>query len=228
MNYFTICSLVILSALCSSSSSTLASTEILKQTAVRLENGSGAIVKAPSGKKYLLTNSHVCMGAKWKGKVKATFENGTIVLATVKKDSIAADLCAAEVDKKLPALNIGDAIKRRDEVCTRGYPFGVLTESCGIVGGVSMWTHIYPIEMIGECVEGTKKQYHPGTGRLYGCSKNYTSVLTTLYARPGSSGSAVVNDKGELVGVVSDWQPGEETEAGMVPLELIHRFFGDL
>jgi S1-C subfamily serine protease len=195
---------------------------------VRLEAGSGFIVKAPSGKKYLLTNSHVCMVSRWKGTIKATYESGQIIVGKVIKDSLAADLCAIQVDQKLDALTLGASLRPRDGVCTRGYPVGVLTESCGVVGGMSLWQHMFPIEYLGECPADTTKQYHLGTGRLIGCLKAYTSTLTSLYARPGSSGSPVVNTEGELVGVVSDWQPGNDTEAGIVPIRTMLNFMGSL
>ena len=218
-------SLVLLFSASAYSSSSI---EALRKTALRLEAGSGSIVVGPSGKKYLLTNSHVCAVSRWKGTIKATYEGGAIVQGQIIKDSFTADLCAVSVDKSLPGLPIGSNLRPGSEVCTRGYPAGILTESCGKVGGLVMWRYTYPIAMLGECPPETTKEYSSEVGRLVGCTINQTSILTSLYARGGSSGSPVVNTAGELVGVISDWQPGQETEAGMVPLSKIKAFMGDL
>lgn len=202
--------------------------EILRANSVHVDAGSGAIIKAPSGRKYLITNSHVCAVSRFKGKVKGSFEGGEIVHGKVVKDSVSADLCAIEVNQKYAGIEVAEALYPKDEVCTRGYPQGVLTESCGVVGGVSTWEYMFPIELLGECPADTKKQYSKFVGRLVGCVKKYTSILSTLYARPGSSGSPVVNLQGKLVGVISDWNPANDAEAGMVPLRLVREFMKDL
>lgn len=200
----------------------------LAQTVVRVEAGSGSIVQAPSGKKYILTNSHVCMVVKWKGTIKATDKDGMVLIGKIVKDDLKSDLCAAEVTTAIKGLTLGAKLEEGQAICTRGYPLGILSVSCGKSREYNTWGYVFPIEVIGECPKDTTKYRDPYTGRLVGCYKETTSILTSLYSRPGSSGSAVVDEQGNIVGAISDWHPKNDYEAGMVPYPLLKTFLSTL
>lgn len=200
----------------------------LIQTAVHIDVGSGGIVQGPSGAHYLLTNSHVCMVTRYKGMVRATFPDGTLVEGKIVKDSLAMDLCAAKIIKRANSLKIAKKLQLNQVVCTRGYPRGIVTNSCGRVGGMTLWGAVFPLELIGKCPAGTQEYINPYSDTLLGCSQMFISTLVSVYSRPGSSGSPVVNTRGELVGVVSSWHPDNEYDSGMVPLSQIQEFFKGL
>lgn len=203
----------------------------LRQTSVRVDGtaclGSGSVVQGKSGKRYILTNAHVCNCARWKGEIFATFEDGKLLTGKIAKSDWGSDLCAARIYGERPALKVGPTLAPLEEITTRGYPGGRLTESHGRVHGEVDWEFMMDIEMIGECPNVSKKAYGMND-KLNGCLFHYRSVITDLYARPGASGSPVVNDKGELVGVISSWLADNDYEGGMVPFSRVKEFLGSL
>lgn len=205
--------------------------EQLRKTAVRIDGngcmGSGSVVEGKSGKHYILTNQHLCNCAKYRGNIYATFEDGQQLVGTVVSQNWNSDLCAAHINGYDKALKLGRSLAPLTEVNTRGWPGGRLTESHGHVVGTVRWSTDFPIEQIGVCPTKSKPVYG-SNDVLAACTLTYVSVLSNLYARPGSSGSAVVNDDGQLVGVVSSWHPGSDTEAGLVPFSQLKEFLRDL
>ena len=200
----------------------------LRATSLHIAIGSASIVEGASHKKYILTNWHVCKSARWKGDLIASYEAGTVVRGKIIKTSPVKDLCAAIAPLDAPALKLAPNSVIGDPVLTRGYPQGIPSESQGIIGGLTHWDYVVPIAEVGECVTGSRKVYHPYDSRLYGCRLLFTSQLTTLYSRPGSSGSPVVNTSGELVGVISSFHPESAYEGGMVTFEDVKAFLSDL
>lgn len=199
----------------------------LKEATAHLMNGSGFVIKAPSGKTYLTTNGHVCLQGSWQGNLEGSLESGRVLRGKIVKRSMVADLCAAYLgERDLAPLSLAPDLKPRQQVYTRGYPFGVLSQSAGQYVGIMKWSYMFPIEQIGECTKPFKKEYG-GTETVVGCVLNYTDNLTNLYARPGSSGSPVVNEQGDLVGVMSSWDSGRDA-GGMVRLEDVKEFFKGL
>lgn len=206
-------------------------TQALRQTVVQVNGtsctGSGSVVEGKSGKHYVLTNYHVCLCASYQGRLYSTFEGGELVQGKVVKRDSTVDLCAVRVEDTRPALKLGDQLLPFTEVNTRGYPGGRLTESHGQSGGNVEWDADFDISEIGVCPEEASKGYGLN-GVIQECRLHFTSTLTNLYGRPGASGSPVVNDNGELVGVVSSWHPGNEYETGMVPFSDVRRFLSAL
>lgn len=199
----------------------------LKDTTVHIAVGSGSIVQAPSGKHYLLTNWHVCIAGGWKGTISGSTETGTLYLGKVVKSSPEKDLCAAEIKKQGPALKLAKEFLPDSQLWTRGYPEGVLTQSQGKANIVTTWNFEFPIDMVGECPAEFRKHYD-FTEILRGCIATYQSLLTDLYSRPGSSGSPVVNNKGQLVAVISSWHTERKYDAGCVQFEDVREFLADL
>jgi serine protease Do/2-alkenal reductase len=97
--------------------------------------GSGFVID-PSG--YIVTNNHVIDGAT---SVTVTFQDGTILPATVVGTDKAGDLAVLKVDAghKLPALSFGDSSKLRvgDWVMAIGNPYGLSgSTSAGIISAL--------------------------------------------------------------------------------------------
>src|SRR6476619_2541028 len=135
--------------------------------------GSGVIV-SPDG--YVLTNNHVIDGAR---EVTVTLPDkrefqGKIVGADPK-----TDLAVVKIDaKNLPAVPWGDASKLQvgEYVLAVGNPFGLnSTVTLGIVSAL-------------------------GRGRM-GITQYEDFIQTDAAINPGNSGGALVNTKGELVGI---------------------------
>src|SRR5262245_14538124 len=135
--------------------------------------GSGVIV-SPDG--YVLTNNHVIDGAR---EVTVTLPDkrefqGTIVGADPK-----TDLAVIKIDgKDLPTIPWGDASKLQvgEYVLAVGNPFGLnSTVTLGIVSAL-------------------------GRGRM-GITQYEDFIQTDAAINPGNSGGALVNTKGELVGI---------------------------
>lgn len=137
--------------------------------------GSGVIVD-PDG--WIITNAHVLEG---KGKFYVQLEDGRLfdskrILYDKTSD---IGLIKIETDKPLPFMNFGssDDLQLGESVLTVGSPFSLGTSvSCGIVSG--------------------KYRAHPGAHR---CDMIQTDALIN----PGNSGGALVNLKGELVGITT-------------------------
>ena len=202
----------------------------LAATTVRVEGpctGSASVVVGKSGHHYILTNSHVCMCAGFKHSLFTTYEGGTMLKGKVVKQSWAFDLCAARVEDTVPALKLARRLYPDESVTTRGYPEGRLAVSHGNVLGPIEWDYVFPIAEIGECPKGIPavRDYND---LIVGCQMHWTSILSNLYSRPGSSGSPVVDDNGDLVGVLSSWHPGDDYDAGQVPYRDLKAFLGSL
>lgn len=198
----------------------------LRETTVHIAIGSGSIVEGKSGSHYLLTNWHVCNAGSWKGNMQASYEKGELVQGKITKLNPLFDLCAIKLNKQPKSLKLAKTLAPGQKLYTRGYPFGVLSESSGQFVGIGRWEYAYDIEEVGECFKGSVKLYN-GHGRVSACSVTYTDNMTNIYSRPGSSGSPVVDASGDLVGVMSSWDANDD-RGGMVQLENVQEFFKGL
>jgi serine protease Do/serine protease DegQ len=138
--------------------------------------GSGVIVDAENG--YILTNHHVVEGAD---KIQISLQDDTTLDAEIVGSDAATDIAVIKVDPgHLTDLPIGnsDEVEVGDFVIAIGNPFGLgHTVTSGIVSAL---------------------------GRT-GISRNgYEDFIQTdASINPGNSGGALVNMKGELVGINS-------------------------
>ena len=135
--------------------------------------GSGVIV-SPNG--YILTNNHVVDGAS---TVNVTLNNRHEYKARVVGTDPKTDIAVVKIDAAdLPSIVIGDSDKAQigDYVLAVGDPFGVgQTVTMGIVSA---------------------------TGRAGLGIEDYEDFIQTdAPINPGNSGGALVNDRGELIGI---------------------------
>ena len=156
--------------------------ERLKQSTVTViagqSTGSGFV--SPT-RGWIVTNAHVASGARWTGRLKLRFGDGSTHGARLIAYDAHHDLAVAEVDEphKVPALPLADSndVKVGQTVLAFGSPFGL--EGTLTQGIVSARRDLAAI----------------GAGDLHGV------IQTDAPINPGNSGGPLVNAKGEVIGV---------------------------
>ena len=139
------------------------------------EHGLGSgVVMTPDG--YILTNNHVVDGAS---DVSVTLADKREFKAKVVGTDPKSDLAVVKIDAtNLPCITVGDSSKVEvgDYALAVGNPFGVgQTVTMGIVSA---------------------------TGRSHLGIEDYEDFIQTdAPINPGNSGGALVNDRGELIGI---------------------------
>jgi len=158
--------------------------------------GSGVIV-SPNG--YILTNNHVVDGAT---DVKVTLSDNREYKAHVVGTDPKVDLAVIRIDASdLPSIVIGDSSKIQigDYALAVGNPFGVgKTVTMGIVSA---------------------------TGRHNLGIEGYEDFIQTdAPINPGNSGGALINDRGELIGIntaiISHGSEGNQGIGFAIPVNL--------
>ena len=171
-------------------------------------SGSGVIIR-PDG--YIVTNNHVVSGAT---KISVTLNDNRQYDATVVGTDPATDVAIIKIDAdNLPALPLGDSDQLRlgEWVLAIGSPLGQQLRSTITAGIVSAKGRSMP----------------DGSGEF----KIESFIQTDAAVNPGNSGGALVNKKGELVGIntaiVS--QTGSYTGYSFaVPVNIVKRVASDL
>ena len=162
---------------------------------MRSGNSLGTIFQIEyKNKRLLITNSHVCRGDKlkvyWRERESSPF---TLILRWNWKD-----LCAGTAPN-MPSGGLTLAKKSPPvytELFSMGFPKGIWMATRGVlIKRIHNWED--PIPMADEC----KKQ-----GRFIfdkaKCKKLILSVSTSLFAKGGSSGSPVLIESGQVIGVI--------------------------
>lgn len=168
--------------------------------------GSGIII---SDDGYIITNHHVVDGAD---EVTVVLSDDRIFDATVVGSDEKTDIAVLKIDgENLPLMKLGNsnAVEVGDIVLAIGNPFGLgQTVTMGIVGA---------------------------TGREFGImaqQQGYEDFIQTDAAiNPGNSGGALVNTRGELVGVNSaiiSRSGGNNGVGFAVPVNLAHSIMKQL
>lgn len=146
-----------------------------RQAPEQRETGVGSgIIMTPDG--YILTNNHVVDGAT---DVRVTMADKREFKANVVGTDPKSDIAVIKIDaSNLPCITVGDSSKVQvgDYALAVGDPFGVgQTVTMGIVSA---------------------------TGRSHLGIEDYEDFIQTdAPINPGNSGGALVNDRGELIGV---------------------------
>ena len=171
-------------------------------------SGSGVIIR-PDG--YIVTNNHVVSGAS---KIQVTLNNNQQYDATVVGTDPATDVAIIKVDATdLPTIPLGDsdALRLGEWVLAIGSPLGAQLRSTITAGIVS--------------AKGRSMPDYSGEFKIE------SFIQTDAAVNPGNSGGALVNKKGELVGIntaiVS--QTGSYTGYSFaVPVNIVKRVSEDL
>jgi serine protease Do len=136
--------------------------------------GSGVIV-SPDG--YILTNNHVVEGAT---DLMVTLPDRREFKAKIIGTDAQTDVALLKIDaSNLPSITVGDSSKLQigDEVLAIGNPYGIgQTVTMGIVSAVGRTTNL-------------------------GIEEYENFIQTDAAINPGNSGGALVNDRGELIGI---------------------------
>ena len=171
-------------------------------------SGSGVIIR-PDG--YIVTNNHVVSGAT---SINVTLNDNSQYEATVVGTDPATDVAIIKIDaQNLPAIPLGDSDQLRlgEWVLAIGSPLGAQLRGTITAGIVSAKGRSMP----------------DGSGEF----KIESFIQTDAAVNPGNSGGALVNKKGELVGIntaiVS--QTGSYTGYSFaVPVNIVKRVAADL
>jgi serine protease Do/serine protease DegQ len=169
--------------------------------------GSGVVVDEKNG--YIVTNAHVVENAK---EITVTTEDGHNYTAKVVGSDPGTDVAVLklnEKDAKLPAIPLGDSGKAEvgDFVVAIGNPFGLEhTVTSGIISAM---------------------------GRAPGFTQDgYEDFIQTdASINPGNSGGALVNLKGELLGINSAILSRSGGNIGIgfaVPVNMVKNVMGEL
>ena len=171
-------------------------------------SGSGVIIR-PDG--YIVTNNHVVSGAT---KISVTLNDNQQYDATVVGTDPATDVAIIKVDaENLPTIPLGDSDQLRlgEWVLAIGSPLGEQLRSTITAGIVSAKGRSMP----------------DGSGEF----KIESFIQTDAAVNPGNSGGALVNKKGELVGINTAIVSQTGSYSGYsfaVPVNIVKRVAADL
>lgn len=136
--------------------------------------GSGVIIDAEHG--YIVTNAHVIKDSQ---VVTVTLSDGRSIMAKIIGYDTISDIAVLQINTKhLKDITFGDSdkIKVGDFVCAIGSPFGLQqTVTYGVVSGLE------------------RSEFGTGGFESY--------IQTDASINPGSSGGALIDMKGKLIGI---------------------------
>jgi S1-C subfamily serine protease len=193
--------------------------------------GTGFAVKAPSGTSYLMTNDHVCEISKDKLHMMVIDDEGKYIPRTILHRSDKSDLCLLEGMPGVDGLEVAEYSPSVGDILVAvGHPSGYLTtmtkgelimrQDIKIPDGVISvkeadgTVRLIPPEDGGILEEDCKKpkneiveierQFFFGPPYKLRICVNVTrgAYITNVAGQPGSSGSAVVNDDGQVIAVL--------------------------
>lgn len=169
--------------------------------------GSGVIISEDG---YIVTNNHVVDGAE---KLEVLFNDNSTYDATIIGTDEASDLALIKVDAKgLSPITFGDseAVKIGEWVLAVGNPFGFnSTVTAGIVSAKAR----------------SLGQNHKGNLSIE------SFIQTDAALNPGNSGGALVNLKGELIGINSAIYSNTGSYSGFsfaIPTTIVKKVMSDI
>ncbi|MBR1810150.1 MAG: trypsin-like peptidase domain-containing protein [Clostridia bacterium] len=149
-------------------------------------SGSGIIISRTDNHLYIVTNNHVVEDAT---TITVTFDNGKSVEATVKGTDADADLAVVEI----PVANIDNETLSAIKVAVMGdsdtLQLGEPAIAIGNALGYGQSVTVGHISALARKVQLT--------------DKTMTLVQTDAAINPGNSGGALLNSKGEVIGINS-------------------------
>ena len=175
--------------------------------------GSGVVLDT-SG--HILTNNHVVSGATGQSAISVTLSDGLTYDATIVGTDASTDLAVIKLTsapKNLVPMTLGDseALKVGDPVMAVGNPLGLSgTVTTGIVSALNR-----PVST------SASDQQSP-FGQQGGSADDAVvtnAIQTSAAINPGNSGGALVNAKGELVGInssIASLSQGTSSESGNI------------
>jgi len=169
-------------------------------------SGTAFAMKTPSGKVVTVTNAHICELANDQGiiMIQDKKHTGRLIPKRVVEVYPDNDLCIVEGMVGYDGLELGDEVKIGQRVWALGYPLGEgLNVARGRVKGFAT-IKMMDDTPLDKC-EGKrfkKEKINFFFMEIQVCTKLYETTATDLEIHPGNSGSALVNNMGNVVGVV--------------------------
>lgn len=195
--------------------STVVTNDYFNRAAQATGSGSGIIYKTTSDKYYIVTNNHVIEGAT---KVNVTFEGGQVLQAKITGADASSDLAVIEVSKSdmsqatLKAITVAqfgnsDDIQVGEQAVAIGNPLGSQFDNSVTQGIISALNREIQVD-----------------------DRNLTVIQTDAAINPGNSGGALVNSKGQVVGInsVKITLTGVEGMGFAIPTNVAVPIFEDL
>lgn len=182
--------------------------------------GTGWITKTKRGAQVIVTNDHVCEVAKGNVVRIENYAGRTTYNNIVARD-YARDLCLVEgIDG--PALTLAKRGPNRFEhISAFGHPLLEPSQpSYGVYIGDGINTFLQARGPIG-CKEGsTEITVETFFGAIEACQKTESLSLTNMPTFPGNSGSPVLNEAGEVVGVINSGD-SRDNHGAYIPLPYV-------
>jgi len=184
--------------------------------------GTGFAIKSPKGKTYLITNWHVCyetttnfMFAVKRGDTKHATK------ATIISMSPQKDLCLLQFEGD--GLKMAETSVLGSRVISIGHPH-VCEQPQISVGNLKtrLTINLNFRQNRASCPAGFRREW---TNPFY-CIGDIEVIDTDLKIAPGSSGSPVINMKGEVVGVINSIT--DNTYGSMIPIDHVRAFMDKL
>ena len=173
-------------------------------------SGSGFVYKVDDNSNYIITNHHVISSGDTFTIINYKDEE---IKATLLGSDEYLDIAVLKIDKRddMPAAAIGKSSEARlgDTVFTVGTPLG----------------YTYHNTVTSGIISGLNRQVEVNLSSSYASKENYVmeAIQTNAAVNPGNSGGALVNAKGEIIGVISMKLVDSSIE-GMgfaIPIELV-------
>lgn len=184
---------------------------IQKQMQPALSSGSGVIVSADG---YIVTNNHVVKGAE---KIQVVLNDKKTYDANVVATDPATDLALLKINAKgihyIPYGN-SDDVKVGEWVLAVGNPFNLTsTVTAGIISAKGRSIGI------------------PDVDRSTGINPVESFIQTDAAVNPGNSGGALVNTRGELIGINAAIKSNTGSYTGYsfaIPVNIVKKVVDDL
>lgn len=157
--------------------------------------GSGIIIGKKDGKILIVTNNHVVADAK---SLSVGFVDGKSASATIRCTDSDADLAVVEVDTK----NMKSSTLKKIAVITLGDSSKLQTGERAIAIGNALG---YGQSVTGGYISALNRQVQL-------TDKTMTLIQTDAAINPGNSGGALLNSKGELIGINTVKYSSEDVE----------------
>ena len=194
-------------------------------------HGTGFVVKNNKGKNVIITNGHVCEGYR---TMTAVAKNGDRITVRVIHESPLTDLCLLQAPKRSKALHIGNTPKKDQEAFIVGYPLGpFMVASVGRIKGYTrtsakLDTRLELCRLPKHRIIEVEIPIRKEDGTIFKikekiCTMQVKSYFTTIPADRGFSGSPLLNDDGEVIGVIMATQ-GNISWGTAVPLKELKKY----
>jgi len=190
--------------------------------------GTGFSMKASSGKRVIVTNEHVCSGAKT-DTVMIKSDKGLTSFKKILYIDEQHDICILEGDFRLGSVSLGSTPEVGDFHYIVGHPgLRNLTVSKGeYIGNEDVELINFKVKERNQCVGRIIEIDDPFARFFFGqdfiCLKVFKSYASSAIAYGGNSGSPVVNKWGNVIGILFAGSRDQNTDNYLVPLKELKR-----